>query len=378
MILPIGRKKARKCSECDLTAHTDCVHLVPDFCGMSMEIANQLLRDIKSINTQKSRLPGKPSLPPGSNALPPSSSAGSGDQLADAAGRMQLEGRPSTSPPPRQSSQQPYSAISPSSQASFGSQQQQRPIQSPPAEQPDPAAAYFQQPQQQQPSHQSRPLPAQPFPQGPPPGAYAGGAAPYQPRPMPPGAARPDQMVRPQQQGYPQQQGPPSQAFPMPQIPQQQQQQQQSRPPPPSVQQPLPTPPQMQRPPSQQQVAVAPPPRMAPKRNIGLDDFNFLAVLGKGNFGKVMLAEEKATSQLYAIKVLKKDFIIENDEIERYVMGPFEVEGLGLTRVILQHQVRKASVLGRRARTTPFPSQPALSFPNRNPHLLLHGIRARW
>jgi classical protein kinase C len=49
---------------------------------------------------------------------------------------------------------------------------------------------------------------------------------------------------------------------------------------------------------------------------IGLDHFNFLAVLGKGNFGKVMLAETKRSRRLFAIKVLKKEFIIENDEVE--------------------------------------------------------------
>ncbi|THH08746.1 hypothetical protein EW146_g8892 [Bondarzewia mesenterica] len=53
-----------------------------------------------------------------------------------------------------------------------------------------------------------------------------------------------------------------------------------------------------------------------PQRRVGLDGFNFSAVLGKGNFGKVMLAEEKSSSILYAIKVLKKEFIIDNNEVE--------------------------------------------------------------
>ena len=30
-----------------------------------------------------------------------------------------------------------------------------------------------------------------------------------------------------------------------------------------------------------------------------------------------MLAEEKMSNKLYAIKVLKKEFIIDNDEVER-------------------------------------------------------------
>ena len=41
--------------ECGLTCHAHCTHLVPDFCGMSMEAANQILETlIRAKNHNKS------------------------------------------------------------------------------------------------------------------------------------------------------------------------------------------------------------------------------------------------------------------------------------------------------------------------------------
>eukprot|EP00794_Sanderia_malayensis_P015897 gene15897-17497_t len=52
------------------------------------------------------------------------------------------------------------------------------------------------------------------------------------------------------------------------------------------------------------------------KAHMSMNDFRCISVLGRGHFGKVLLAEYKNSKELFAIKALKKGDIIARDEVE--------------------------------------------------------------
>jgi len=62
-------------------------------------------------------------------------------------------------------------------------------------------------------------------------------------------------------------------------------------------------------------MAVGPTPKTA-DASMSLDNFKFCSVLGRGHFGKVILARYLNTGEYFAIKALKKGDIIARDEVE--------------------------------------------------------------
>jgi serine/threonine protein kinase len=52
------------------------------------------------------------------------------------------------------------------------------------------------------------------------------------------------------------------------------------------------------------------------QKKVGVNDFELLKVVGRGNFGKVMQVRKKDTGRIYAMKVLRKDTVIAADAVQ--------------------------------------------------------------
>ena len=55
-------------------------------------------------------------------------------------------------------------------------------------------------------------------------------------------------------------------------------------------------------------------------KNVSLEDFQIMKVIGRGSFGKVCLVQYKKTKELYAMKSLKKDVLLDQDQVESTIV----------------------------------------------------------
>ena len=52
------------------------------------------------------------------------------------------------------------------------------------------------------------------------------------------------------------------------------------------------------------------------KNSVTLQDFLIKSVIGRGSFGKVFLVQHKGDGKVYAMKSLRKDVILDYDQVE--------------------------------------------------------------
>ena len=330
--------------ECGLTAHANCVHLVPDFCGMSMAVANQILEGIRSqkrTRQEKASSMSDRTLRSGHQKTtsslgsagspgphPPHHGSATASPEATEAAKLTYSQSPQRMPDRASSSSTAASAaaaamtgstLTPQSSTSqsqlgaipdFGPGHYGAPsgYGARPDQREDPYAA--QQPYGQPQQRKYNPADYANI------GAYPGQQAPQAQQQQQQQQLPPQHQQQHQHQQH-QQQIAQQQMYGLPPQQQMQQQQQAAVPPKGQLGEPFAmTPSQSASKLTSQKKPLPSATDPGTGQRIGLDHFNFLAVLGKGNFGKVMLAETKRNRKLYAIKVLKKEFIIENDEVE--------------------------------------------------------------
>lgn len=55
-------------------------------------------------------------------------------------------------------------------------------------------------------------------------------------------------------------------------------------------------------------------------KSVHIDDFQIISVVGRGSFGKVCLVEYKNTGELYAMKSIQKDVLIDSEQIDNTLL----------------------------------------------------------
>ncbi|ODQ78290.1 hypothetical protein BABINDRAFT_162941 [Babjeviella inositovora NRRL Y-12698] len=245
-ILPWGRKNIRKCSECGVMCHALCIQLVPDFCGMSMEMANRILTTIKSTKHTGPKLPQN-AIQHHHNDYPDHT------KLPTLVTHQKL--------PPIPVPAHHTKRLPPVFDKDLLPEVLDKEVRSG-AESFDRAESHTSSPGAEEDANQS--------------------------------FEEKQESVTPPVQSHI---SPKRLAPRVPEIFE-------------------PVEDRVGRPTVVAPESIPQKPKRKHRRKVGIDDFKMIAVLGKGNFGKVMLAQSKRTAYLCAIKVLKKDVIIETSEIE--------------------------------------------------------------